>query len=248
MDYAGRTNQGRFVLEIRKGKLLHEGHGKKIYATQENDKMILHFKDDIPPWIKSKSKTIKGKGNINAAVCETLLKFLNSYHVATHYLELIKPGELLVQALDMIPIQVQIWNFASGSLIKRFHLKKGAPLEFPILEYYLKDQLLGNPMVNEDHAYSLGYASPEAMKAIDMMARKVNAVLKSYFHRRRLTLVELNLEFGRVKDQIILGDDISLDNCRLWDLEADQKEQDRFFQKAENLGEDYKILEERICS
>lgn len=242
-------HHGRFVLEIRKGKLLHEGNGKKIYATQETGRLILHFKDDIPPWMKSKTKTVKGKGSINASVCETLMRFLNSYHVATHFQETIRPAELLVQALDMIPIHVQIWNFASGSLIKRFHMKKGAPLEFPILEYYLKDSSLGNPMVNEDHAYTLGYASPEAMKTIDIMARKVNAVLKSFFNRRRLTLVELNLEFGRgAEDQIILGDEISLDNCRLWDLDADQKEQDRFFQKAENLTEDYGTLEERICS
>jgi len=209
----------------------------------------MHFKDSILSPSADGKKTIKNKGEHNNAISSLLFKYLESYHIHTHFIESLKGSEMVVKRLEMISIEAIIWNFTVGSLSKRFGIEKGMLLANPILEYYLKDSKRHNPMINPDHASAFGYATPEEMKRIDSMARKINAVLKSFFERRKLNLVNIKMEFGRVEDQILLGDEISPDTCLFLDFSDEERPTRQFvFDDANNMDKVYAALRDRILS
>ncbi len=203
-----------------KEKKLSEGSSKKIYSTDKDDQLILYFKDDYI--LKSGKKlSIKNKGKNNAQVSAYLLNYLKSYNVLTHYIGPYSDREIRVYKLDMLPIEVLIRNFAAGSLAEKYKLKEGTELECPIIEYYLKDDENDGSMVNEDHLVSFGYASSDDIKEIHRLSSKINAILRDFFRRRNYHLVDFRIEFGRQDDRILIGDEISMDSCRLWDLTTD---------------------------
>lgn len=208
-------------MEIRKGKLLKDGKTKKVYATNREDVLVLSFKNDIPSG--EKKETTKGKniGRYSNSISGLVFRFLENYHIPTHFLDVLKHSEMSVKKLGMIPITVCIWNGASGSLCKRYGFEKGTILEFPIVEYYWKNEALHNPMIHFDHILSLGLARQQDMQEIDKMARKINAVLKDFFARRNLKLADFTLEFGLLNSDIVLADEVSPDTCRIWNMEKD---------------------------
>jgi len=235
-------------LDIRKGKLLYEGKTKKVYPTNDPDQLIIHFKNEIFPSHTGKKETIKNKGAINNTISSLLFQYLESYHIPTHYVDILKPDEILVRKLEIIPMEVKIWNFVTASLSKRFGVQKGTVLACPIIEFHLKNDKLKNPMITIDHACAFGFGDPEEMQNIDRMVRKINAVLKSYFDRRELKLVDLNLEFGRFGNQILIGDEISLDNCRFFKV-LDGEIRNKVFlpHEADDVEAAYEELRSRIC-
>ena len=236
-------------MEIRKGKLLNEGKAKKMYATNDPDRVIMHFKDDATAFDGDKKGTIKKKGEHNVAISTVLFKFLESYQIHTHFVQVLKPNEILVKKLEIIPVEVVMRNIAAGSLCKRYGIKEGELLTYPILELYLKDDSLHDPMINVDHACAFGYALPDEMQTIDRIARKINAVLKSFFSRRELQLVDFKLEFGRHDGDILLGDEISPDTCRFWDASTGEKlDKDRFRFELGNVEGAYEEVRSRICA
>ncbi len=201
-------------MEIK--ELLVEGSTKKVYATDSADQVIIEFQDTLPPWLSKKKEKVPGKGAINNSISSYLFEYLNSYNVPTHFVRKLDERSFAARRLEMLPMSVHIWNIAGGDLAARFRLEPLQPLEYPIIEIYFKNPDLGNPMINEYHAYALGLCDRNEMTQITRIATKVNAVLKSYFQRHQLRLGDFRLEFGRTQNQILLADEISADTLTLF--------------------------------
>ena len=234
-------------MEIRKGKALHESGTKKLYPTNNPELYILHFKDDIILSHKKGKSSIKHKGEINNGISAFLFQYLESYHVATHFVKVFKPDDMLVKSSEMIPIEAVIWNIATKDFNRRFGVPKGEPLACPIVEYYYKDKNHKQPMINLDHACAFGLGTAVELQDMDNTVRKVNTVLKSYFDRRDLQLVYFKLEFGRTEDQIIVADEISLDTCHFFDMQSeDVKSQPLLPDEAPDIKVFYDQMKERF--
>ncbi len=232
---------------MKKGELLYEGKAKKLYATDDPNLVIQEFKDDATAFNGKKKGTIQDKGIVNNKMSAFIFEFLESYHIPTHFEKVLSDREMLVKKLKIVPIEVVMRNIATGSLVKRYGLEDGKDLDYPVLEFYLKNDDLDDPMMNEHHAVAFGLATPEEMATITRFAMKINAILKSFFIRRKIRLVDFKLEFGRYEDKIILGDEISPDTCRLWDLETGKKlDKDRFRQDLGEVEEAYQEVLARV--
>ncbi|MBU0508851.1 phosphoribosylaminoimidazolesuccinocarboxamide synthase [bacterium] len=232
---------------MEKRELLFEGRTKRLYATDRDNLAILEFKDDFLDWGGSKKARVSGKGSVNASISGFLLQYLENYHVPTHFVEQLSDGELLVRRLKMISIEVVVHNIAAPPLSEQFALEDGQSLDFPIVEYYLKDRKLGNPQINETHALALGYAKMDDVRAICRMASKANAILKSLFDRRGLSLAQFSLEFGVVNDHVCIGDEISPDTCRIWDKRKNRRlDKDRYLQDLSGIEKTYRELHDRL--
>lgn len=230
-------------MEIKKGKLLYDGREKKLYFTDRPDHLILHFKDGYS--VGNESKTVRNKGTHCNAIAETLFKFLESYHVRTHYAGRVKPNEMLIRACGVIPIDVQVWNFAVKDLARRYRRKNNTPLDYTVVEYYLKDEAK-HPMINIDHACAFGYATPDEMEILDRTVRKANAVLKSYFDRRDLKLAQFHMEFGRFEEELLMVDALTPDNFTLLDSSSDDKSISDPLE-SEDLEAAFEDLKRRLC-
>ncbi len=235
-------------MTVKKGKLLIEGKVKKVYSTNEPDYLILHFTDNVAGVRSGEERIIKNKGTYNNAISSFLFKLLGGYHIRTHFVDVLKPDEMLVRKLDIIPITVEVWNFAGGSFSKRYGIAKGEALNRPVVEFYLKNSKLRNPMITADHACAFGYAKPEEMQTIDRTVRKVNAVLKSFFDRRKFKLINFKLEFGRYQDKIFLSDEISPDTFSLVDMkDGETKNKAPLNLATDKITAAYEELKNRIC-
>ncbi|MFQ5676969.1 MAG: phosphoribosylaminoimidazolesuccinocarboxamide synthase [bacterium] len=232
----------------KKKKKLYEGKAKIIYETDNEDIYIQEFKDDATAGDGAKKGKIKAKGVVNNQVSAHLFNYLENYHVPTHFIKTHSDRSMYVKKLEMIPVEVVMRNIATGSLVKKYGIAEGTELEQPILEYYLKDDEKHDPMINENHIVSFGHATAEELKSIQRFTQKINAVLKSFFYRRNLMLVDFKLEFGRTKTgKICLGDEISPDTCRFWDIETNEKmDKDRFRQDLGKVEEAYEEVRQRV--
>ncbi|MBN2366010.1 MAG: phosphoribosylaminoimidazolesuccinocarboxamide synthase [Calditrichaeota bacterium] len=206
-----------------------EGRTKNLYTANQGDQLLMEFTDTLPIQTGKKS-TLKGKGAINSEISSFLFGYLQSYNVPTHYIKKADDRTLVVKKLSMIPIEVLIWNTATGSLSKRLGISDGTTLETPVLEFYLKDEKLKNPMINDYHAYALGICDRSDMNAIIRIGTKVNAVLRSYFQRNGVVLVSFTLEFGKSGNQVMLADEISPDTFVVWPLEEEGKPDKKEYQ------------------
>ncbi|MFQ5824852.1 MAG: phosphoribosylaminoimidazolesuccinocarboxamide synthase [bacterium] len=233
---------------VKKKKKYYEGKAKILFKTDNEDLLIQEFKDDATAFDGVKKGKIKGKGVINNQISTYLFNYLESYHIPTHFVKTLSDNSMIIKILDMMPLEVVMRNIATGSLVKRYGVKEGQEIEHPILEYYLKDDKKHDPMLNEHHILAFGYASSEELKLIERYAQKINAVLKSFFYRRNLLLVDFKLEFGRNKSgKIMLADEISPDTCRLWDIETGEKlDKDRFRHSLGKVEEAYEQVRKRI--
>lgn len=230
-----------------KRELIFEGSSKRLFATDRDTQLLLEFKDDFLDNNGAKKTRIPGKGEANASISSFLFQYLENYHVPTHFVERLGDRDILVRKLRMIPITVVVHNVASAKLAQRFRLDEGQYLDFPVVEYFLKAPRLNNPQINETHAMALGYAKAEEMRAMGRLASKANAILKSLFDRRGLLLVEFTLEFGSAGDHICIGDEITPDNCRIWDKKKNRKlDRDRFLQDLSGVEKAYRELSDRL--
>ena len=193
---------------MKKAKLFYEGKAKKMFKTDDADFLIIEFKDDTTALDGKKKGVIKDKGIVNNKISSYLFNFLDSYHIPTHFMEALSDREMLVKRLEMIPIEIIVRNIATGSLCTKYGCLEGEDLKYPILEFYLKNDDLNDPMMNEYHAAAFGLATPEEMRTVVRYATKVNAILKSFFIRRKVRLVDFKLEFGRFQDDLVLGEEM----------------------------------------
>jgi len=232
---------------LQKRELLYEGKAKRLFLSGDEGYLIQEFKDDATAFDGQKKGTISHKGEINNDISAFLFEYLENYHIPTHFIEKVSPREMLVRKLEIIPVEVVLRNVAAGSLCTRYNIPEGTVMEYPILEHYLKDDKLHDPMINEYHAYAFGHATPDEMRAVGRMACKVNAILKSFFDRRNLILVDFKMEFGRRNNEIFLGDEISPDTCRIWDKKTHKKlDKDRFRHDMGGVEKAYAELRDRI--
>jgi phosphoribosylaminoimidazole-succinocarboxamide synthase len=236
---------------MMKRRRLYEGKAKVLFEGPEPGTVVQYFKDDATAFNNKKRGTIEGKGVINNRVSEYLMMKLGEIGVPTHFIKRLNMREQLVRQVEIIPIEVVVRNVAAGSLTKRFSIPEGTQLPRSIIEFYYKSDELGDPMVSDEHITAFGWASPAELEEIMTLAIRVNDYLSGLFYGIGLRLVDFKLEFGRIIDneevRIILADEISPDNCRLWDVKTNEKlDKDRFRQDLGKVEEAYQEVAKRL--
>jgi phosphoribosylaminoimidazole-succinocarboxamide synthase len=233
---------------MERRELLYEGKAKQVYRTADPDLLIQHFKDDATAFNAQKRGTIASKGIVNNRMSEVLFKLLEEQGIATHFVRRLSDRDMLIRACDIVKIEVVVRNLIAGSLAKRLGRPEGELLPEPIVEHYLKDDGLGDPMINDWHVRVLRLAAPAELQAINETALKVNAVLREYLDARELVLVDMKLEFGRHHGKILVADEICPDTCRFWDKTSGEKlDKDRFRRDLGGVEEAYQEAARRIC-
>lgn len=234
------------------GAKIYEGKAKILYATDDPNILLTHFKDDATAFNAQKKGQIESKGEMNCAIATNLFRFLISKGIATHFIAQTAPDQMQVVAVKIIPLEVVVRNVAAGSLCKRTGLELGTVLEQPIVEFYYKDDALGDPLFTNDHIALLKLATEAQVQELRQTALQVNQYLQEFFQQCRLTLVDFKLEFGSDRTgKILLSDEISPDTCRLWDQAiADPQDRimdkDRFRQDLGKVTDAYKEVMTRI--
>ena len=238
---------------MNKGKKLYEGKAKIIYETNDKELIIQHFKDDATAFNALKKANIEGKGVLNNRISEYLLNSLGQCGIQTHLLKRLNMREQLIKKAEIIPIEFVVRNIATGSLSKRLGISEGTVLEEPLLEYYLKDDALGDPIIAKEHIYTFDWASKNEIKIIDKISQRINDILQGIFRGVGIKLVDFKIEYGRVwnknkeTNEIILADEISPDTCRLWDMRTEKKlDKDRFRKDLGNVIEAYQEVARRL--
>ena len=236
----------------RRKKHLYEGKAKILYAGPQPDTIVQHFKDDITAFNNQKKGTVTGKGVLNSQISGYLFQRLSEIGVVTHFVRRLNMCEQLVRRVDIIPVEVVVRNIAAGSLVKRLGLAEGAALPRALVEYYYKNDDLGDPLVADEHINTFGWATTEDMEDILNISLRVNDFLSGLFRGVGLRLVDFKLEFGRLyqddgEEQIVLADEISPDNCRLWDVHTgDKLDKDRFRYDLGRVSEAYQEVARRL--
>ncbi len=231
-----------------RGELLYEGKAKRVYRTSDPVLLIQHFKDDATAFNAQKRGTIAGKGVVNNRVSAVLFELLERAGVETHFVRLLSERDMLVRACEIVKIEVVVRNVVAGSLATRLGRPEGEPIPDPIVEHYLKDDALGDPLVNDWHVRFLHLAAPEELVSINATALRVNELIRDYLDARNIVLVDFKLEFGRHQGRLLLADEIGPDTCRLWDKSSGRKlDKDRFRRDLGAVEEAYEEVARRIC-
>lgn len=227
--------------------MLYEGKAKKVYKTENKDQYIVYYKDDATAGNGAKKGTIQEKGKMNNMISSILFEALEKEGVSTHFIEKLNDRKMLVKAVEIVPIEVLVRNITAGSLSKRLGVEEGIQLDHTVLEFCYKNDELGDPMINEYHIQMLKLATPEEVATIKEIALKVNDVLKGFFEKMGIQLVDFKLEFGRFNGSILLADEISPDTCRLWDSKTGEKlDKDRFRRDLGKVEEGYEEVLNRL--
>jgi len=230
-------------------KRIYEGKAKVLYEGPEPGTLVQYFKDDA--WALDKQGTITGKGVLNNRISEFLMIRLGEIGIPTHFMRRLNMREQLVREAEMIPLAIMVHNLATGDLAARFGMNEGTPLPRSIVEYYYKSDELHNPMVAEEHVTAFGWASPQELDEIIHMSLRVNDFLSGLFLAVGIRLVDFTLEYGRLweedQSRIVLADEISPDNCRLWDVSTNEiMDKDRFRRGMDNVEEAYQEVARRL--
>ncbi|HIK37322.1 MAG: phosphoribosylaminoimidazolesuccinocarboxamide synthase [Geminocystis sp.] len=236
------------------GTKLYEGKAKIVYATDRENEYLTYYKDDATAFNAQKRGTILGKGEVNCTICSALMQWLETKGIPTHFIAQVSPREMLVKGVRIIPLEVVVRNIAAGSLCKQTGLPWGYQLPFPLVEFYLKNDDLGDPLLTEERLQVLNIVSPSQLRQIKEYALKINKHLQEFFRGCNIILVDFKLEFGLDSNsQLILADEISPDTCRLWDaLEQDTQkrvlDKDRFRQDLGDIEAAYQRVRERVLA
>ncbi len=236
---------------MKKGKKLYEGKAKIIYATSDKNLVIQYFKDDATAFNNQKKSTIEGKGVLNNRISEHILSNLSQIGIKNHLVKRLNMREQLVKLVDIIPIEFIVRNIATGSLTKRLGIEDGTVLEYPLIEYCLKDDKLGDPNISREHILAFNWLNAIQLDLIDENLKRLNDFLLGLFRGVGIKLVDFKVEFGFThesgKNHIILADEISPDTCRLWDSITDKKlDKDRFRKDLGDLIPAYTEVAKRL--
>lgn len=232
---------------VEMGKLLTEGKGKRIYATNEPDKAIVYFKDEAMAFHGLKRGRILGKGEVNNAVSRQFFQLLSKNGIENHYLEQLDSRQSLVRRVEIIPVAVKVRNRAAGSLAKRCGFPVGEKMDPTVVEFCLKDDYLDNPLVNATHIQALKIATAEELREINATALKVNDILTEYMKEINIEVIDFKLEFGRFDGRILVADEISPDTARFWDARTHEPlDIDRFRRDLGNVEQAYQELLHRM--
>lgn len=233
---------------MEKGALLYEGKAKKVYQTNDENIVWIEYKDSATAFNGEKKASISGKGRLNNEITSLLFSKLQELGIDSHFIKKLSETEQLVKKVDIIPLETVVRNVAAGSFSKRLGVEEGKELSRPIVEFYYKDDELGDPLLTEDHIEVLQLADKQEVTLLQEKALQVNAVLKDFFKDLGIKLVDFKLEFGKDESgQILLADEISPDTCRLWDIETNEKlDKDVFRRDLGNLTDAYENILARL--
>ncbi|BAZ01054.1 phosphoribosylaminoimidazole-succinocarboxamide synthase [Tolypothrix tenuis PCC 7101] len=231
---------------------LYEGKAKILYTTEDPEILLADYKDDATAFNAQKRGSIIGKGNINCTISSKLFEQLEARGIKTHFIDSPAPNQMRVKAVKILPLEVVVRNIAAGSLCQQTGLPLGTILKQPLVEFYYKNDALGDPLLTRDRLYLLELATPEQVETITHLALQINEFLRDFWQRCRITLVDFKLEFGvDSHQQVLLADEISPDTCRLWDsAEADANrrvmDKDRFRKDLGNIEDAYQEVLQRV--
>ncbi len=232
---------------MEKREQLYAGKAKSIYRTDDPDHVIMLFRNDTSAFDGKRVEQLDRKGMVNNKFNAFIMTKLQEAGIPTHFVKQLSDTESLVKTMKMIPVECVVRNLAAGSLVRRLGVQEGLELSPPTFELFLKNDALGDPMVNEYHVQSFGWATPEQMARMKELTFKINAVLKDLFAAGNMLLVDFKVEFGVHKGEVILGDEFSPDGCRLWDKDTREKlDKDRFRQNLGNVVESYELVGQRL--
>lgn len=232
---------------MQKREELYTGKAKSVYTTDDANRLILHYRNDTSAFDGEKIEQLDRKGEVNNRFSAFIMQKLEAAGVPTHHEGLLSANESLVKRLEMFPIECVVRNIAAGSICKRLGVKEGIDLNPPTFEFFLKNDALHDPMINEYHIRSFGWADDAAIEKMKQLTFRVNEVLKKLFADAGLLLVDYKLEFGRFQGEIYLGDEFTPDGCRLWDAETRNKlDKDRFRQGLGGVVEAYEEVAHRL--
>nr|WP_088036143.1 phosphoribosylaminoimidazolesuccinocarboxamide synthase [Evansella clarkii] len=235
---------------MNKGACLYEGKAKRIYATEYPDQYWVEYKDDATAFNGEKKDVLQGKGRLNNEISSLIFSLLKQDGIDSHFIKRISENEQLVKKVEIVPLEVVVRNIAAGSLVKRLGMERGTVFPEPVLEFYYKDDSLGDPLVNNEHIRVMELAAEEELETMKEIALKVNEKLKVIFSAIGTSLVDFKLEFGRdAEGRILLADEISPDTCRLWDEETGESlDKDLFRFGTGNLQDGYETILKRLGS
>ena len=230
---------------------IYEGKAKVLFEGPEPGTLVQYFKDDATAFNNKKQGTITGKGVLNNRISEFLMAKLSEIGIPTHFVRRLNMREQLIKKVDIIPIEIVVRNVAAGSFSDRFGISEGSPLPRSIIEYYYKSDELNDPMIIEEHITAFGWATPQELDEILSMTLRINDFLSGLFLALGIKLVDFKLEFGRLYEgddvRIVLADEISPDNCRLWDIKTNEKlDKDRFRRDLDRVEEAYQEVARRL--
>ncbi len=226
---------------------LCKGKAKSVYTTDDDDYLIIHFRNDTSAFDGERIEQLDRKGMVNNKFTAFIMEKLEQAGIKTHHVKLLSDEEALVKKLEMLPIECVVRNLSAGSLCKRLGIEEGLDLNPPTFEFFLKDDALHDPMINEYHIRSFGWATDEDIEQMKVLTFQVNDVLKKLFADAGMLLVDYKLEFGRFKGELLLGDEFSPDGCRLWDMKTRKKlDKDRFRQGLGSVIEAYEEVGARL--
>jgi phosphoribosylaminoimidazole-succinocarboxamide synthase len=232
-------------------RLVYEGKAKILYEGPEPETLIQYFKDDATAFNAKKKATVEGKGVLNNRLSEHFMSGLNAIGVPTHFIRRINMREQLIRSVEMIPLEVVVRNFAAGSLSKRLGIEEGTALPRPIIEFYLKDDALNDPMVTEEHIVAFGWATHQDIDDMVALALRVNDFMTGLMYGVGIKLIDFKIEIGRVYEgdfqRLMVADEISPDSCRLWDIETGRKlDKDVFRRDLGSLTDAYTEVARRL--
>ena len=237
---------------MSKKKILYDGKAKTIFEGTTPDTVIQYFKDDATANNAEKHCIIDGKGVLNNSISDYLMKKINDIGIPTHYIKKINMREQLVKKVEIIPVEFVVRNIAAGSIVKRLGIKEGSVFSKPLIEHYLKKDELGDPLINENHIINFQWGTQDELDEMKEYGLRINDFLRSLFFGIGLKLVDFKIEFGRYYSEdgnsiLLLADEISPDNCRLWDIKTNKKmDKDLFRQELGGLKEAYQEVANRL--
>lgn len=232
---------------MEKREQLYKGKAKSVFRTDDPDRLILLFRNDTSALDGKRIEQFDRKGMVNNKFNAFIMQKLAEAGIETHFERLLSDTEALVKKLDMFPLECVVRNIAAGSICRRLGVKEGMDLNPPTFEFFLKNDALGDPMVNEYHIESFGWATQDQVRQMKEITFKVNKILTKLFRDAGMLLVDYKIEFGQFKGRIVLGDEFSPDGCRIWDVETREKlDKDRFRQNLGNVIESYELVGRRL--
>ena len=233
---------------VKRFEMLYEGKAKQIFKTENENEVIVHYKDDATAFNGEKKSQIDNKGVLNNAITTMIFEMLNKEGIKTHFIEKLNERDQLCKKVSIVPLEVIVRNVAAGSMAKRLGLEEGFKLNTTVFELSYKDDSLGDPLINDYHAVGIGATTFEELNKIYEMTDKINNILKEFFKKQNIDLIDFKIEFGRDENgEVILADEISPDTCRFWDSETKEKlDKDRFRRDMGGVEDAYIEILKRI--
>lgn len=232
---------------IKRGPQLYQGKAKTIYGTNHDDLYIMQFRDDATAFNGLKHAQLNNKGRVNNYFNSYIMRFLESSGIATHFKQQLDDHTALVHSLQMIPVECVVRNYAAGGLCKRLGIKRGVALTPPVFEFFYKNDKLDDPMINEQHMLTFGWASAAEITELKQLTQRINELLLPLFLKAGFILADFKLEFGRFNGALVLGDEFTPDGCRIWDQHTQESlDKDRFRQDLGQVIESYEFVAEKI--